>query len=115
VFVPNPDSLPARWLESRWAFRDVGAHLHEFSRRSLDTLLAAAGFRPESDERIFAYTVFAWVQTLANLAPLSHNYLYYRLKRGVDFGQGLTADLLAALALAFALPLGTMLAFAEHW
>lgn len=119
VCVPNPDSWPARHLEARWAFRDVGSHLHEFSRTSLDHLLQAAGFQAERSERILAYTVFAWIQTLANLAPLPHNYLYYRLKRGQDFGRSrwslLVGDFLGLLSLIFAFPLGAALAFAEHW
>jgi len=118
VCVPNPDSLLARLLGRRWAFRDIESHLHEFSRRSLDELLRQAGFRPECNYRIFAYTFFTWVQSLANLGPLPHNYFYYRLKRGWSFNWSrarlLAGDTLAVICLLPAIVVGSPCALAEH-
>lgn len=119
VCVPNPNSLPARLLGKRWGFRDIESHLHEFSRCSLDELHRQAGFQPEKSHRIFAYNLFAWVQSLANLSPLPHNYFYYRLKRGWVFGFGrialFTRDVLAALWLLPAVVIGTGCALVEHF
>jgi len=118
ICVPNPNSLPARLFGKRWGFRDVESHLHEFSRCSLDELHRQAGFQPESSHRILAYNLFAWVQSLANLSPLPHNYLYYRIKRGWDFGSGriamLTCDILALLWLLPAIVIGAGCALVEH-
>lgn len=118
ICVPNPDSWPAEWLGPRWAFRDVGAHLHEFSRRSLDAVFRRTGFQPAHTHRLFAYTLFAWVQSLANFSPLPHNYLYYRLKRGWTFGRGRLAlvvgDVVAALWLLPGVSWGGALALLEH-
>jgi len=116
ICVPNPDSWAPRVLGTRWAFCDLGAHLHEFSRRSLDQLLAQSGFRPERTARFFVYTLFTWVQSLANLTPLlPHNYLYYRLKRGDDFGWSrgvrVIGDLFAVIVLLPALMVGVCLAY----
>lgn len=118
VCVPNPDCRLARWLGSAWAFRDRSAHCHEFSRRSLDRLLAQGGFEPVREERVFAYTLFACIQSLANLGPFPHNYIYYRLKRGTDFGWSrvttLAVDLAAALWLLPAALLGGLWAAVER-
>ena len=118
ICVPNPDSAAARVFGGRWAFRDTEAHLHEFSRRSLDSLFARYGFQPVRVQRLWAYTFFAWVQTLCNAMPGPHNYLYYRLKRGRRYFakpvlQSL-ADCCAAAMLCVAVPVGGACAAIEH-
>jgi SAM-dependent methyltransferase len=118
VCVPNPDSMAARLFGGRWAFRDPEAHLHEFSRRSLDVLFARHGFEPDSVQRLWAYTFFAWVQTLCNAMHGPHNYLYYRLKRGRKYFESpliqTLADCLAAVTLCVAVPVGSVCAAIEY-
>ncbi len=118
VCVPNPDSPAAIFFGSRWAFRDTESHLHEFSRQSLDLLFARHNFSPLNDQRLWSYTFFAWVQTLLNLMPGPHNYLYYRLKRGRRyFAMALIqwlADCYAFAMLPLMLPVGAACAAFEH-
>lgn len=118
VCVPNPDGTAARLFGDRWAFRDTEAHLHEFSRRSLDALFARYDFHPVRAQRLWAYTFFAWVQTLCNVMPGPHNYLYYRLKRGRRYFDGRVAqalvDCCAATALCVAVPVGGACAAIEQ-
>jgi hypothetical protein len=118
VCVPNPDSVLARFFGECWAFRDVEAHLHEFSRQSLDTLFVKYGFRPMRVQRMWAYVFFAWVQSLCNVMPGPHNYLYYRLKRGRTYSANAwlqaVSDCCAAAVLLFAVPVGVACAAVEY-
>lgn len=118
ICVPNPESAAARLFGDRWAFRDTEAHLHEFSRRSLDALFARYDFRPVGVQRLWAYTFFAWVQTLCNAVPGPHNYLYYRLKRGRRYFPNrivqAVADCCAAAMLCVAVPVGGACAAIEQ-
>lgn len=118
ICVPNPDGAAARLFGDRWAFRDTEAHLHEFSRRSLDALFARYDFQPVRAQRLWSYTFFAWVQTLCNLMPGPHNYLYYRLKRGRRYFDSRVvqalADCGAAAALCVAVPVGAACAAIEQ-
>lgn len=118
ICVPNPDSTAARLFGDRWAFRDTEAHLHEFSRRSLDALFAKYDFQPILAQRLWAYTFFAWVQTLCNVMPGPHNYLYYRLKRGRRYFESRVvqalADGYAVAVLCAAVPVGSACAAIEQ-
>lgn len=118
ICVPNPDSWLAKSFGRHWAFRDTNSHVHEFSRQSLDQIHRRAGFTPEYHVKIFNYTWFTWVQSLSNLAPLPHNYIYYRIKRGWTFDTNrsclISRDILASISLIPSVIIGTVLALVEH-
>lgn len=118
ICVPNPDSILARLCRDHWAFRDTGSHLHEFSRRSLDALFARYGFKPVRAQKMWIYTLFAWVQSLCNIVIKPHNYMYYRLKRGRDYFANkwlqVGMDCCAAAVVCGVLPVGFACAALEH-
>ena len=118
VCLPNPDSLSSRAFALGWAFRDKGAHLHEFSRQSVDLLFAKYGYAPLKAGRIFVYSLFCYLQSFCNAISSQHNYIYYRFKRGKRFYENpfkqILMDLLAIGVLCCISPLALFLTFFEH-
>jgi len=118
VCVPNPQSLIAKVLGLKWAFRDVSSHLHEFSSESLNQIHCNAGFKLLGSRKMLSYNIFSWIQSLANLSPFPHNYIYYRMKRGWTFGMSKTrllcCDLLSALWIIPSIMIGITGGFCEH-
>ncbi len=86
VSVPDAASLQCRMLGTRYPYRDVPAHLHQFTDKSLDILLARHGFIPSFSCFSSAYSAFGWLQGLMNIFETPMNYYYYRKKRGHTFG-----------------------------
>lgn len=117
VSVPNAASLQHRWFGAGYAYFDVPAHLHQFTPASLDRLMATHGFERMGQKTIPNYIAFGWVQGLLNLFVNPRNYLYYRLKRGWDFGlspgRRWALDLLSLLLVALALPVAAILTAVE--
>lgn len=117
VSVPNAASLQHRWFGAGYAYCDVPAHLHQFTPASLDRLMADHGFERLGQKAIPNYIAFGWVQGLLNLFVKPRNYLYYRLKRGWDFGlspgRRRALDLLSFLLVAPALPVAAILTAVE--
>lgn len=86
VSVPNAESLQYRLLGERFAYYDAPNHLHQFTPRSLDRLFDGIGFERFRATGSPPYAAFGWLQGLLNLFNARHDYLYYRWKRGWDFG-----------------------------
>jgi hypothetical protein len=86
VSVPNAASLQYSLLKERFAYYDVPHHLHQFTPASLDKLMMKFGYKCASEYGSFSYASFGWLQGLMNLFNSRHDYLYYRKKRGWDFG-----------------------------
>ena len=86
ISVPNAASLQLAALKTGFAYYDIPHHLHQFSPESLDTLLGNYGFVRGRDFPSLSYASFGWLQGLLNLCNARHDYLYYRRKRGWDFG-----------------------------
>jgi hypothetical protein len=86
VSVPNADSLQYRLLKDRFAYYDVPHHLHQFTGESLDRLFDRFGFERIREFGSFSYAGFGWLQGMLNLFNARHDYLYYRKKRGWDYG-----------------------------
>lgn len=86
VSVPNAASFQSALFKERFAFYDPPHHRHQFTPRSLDRLLARFGFARVRGFGSFAYAAFGWLQGLLNLFNSRHDYLYYRTKRGWDYG-----------------------------
>lgn len=116
VSVPNAASLQYALLGERSAFFDAPHHLHQFTPRSLDLLLERHGLERRKAHRSFVYAHFGWLQGLLNLCNSRHDYLYYRRKRGWDYGlrPGRRALLDAYNAVLAALFLAPSLALAVH-
>ena len=118
VCVPNPQSFVAKFSGPKWAFRDVDSHLHEFTNKSLNLIHTNAGFKLLGSRKILSYNIFSWVQSLANLSPLPHNYIYYRTKRGWTYGMSpiklLIHDIMSTLFLIPAIIVGTLGGLYEH-
>ena len=113
VSVPNADSFQYLVFRERFAFYDVPHHLHQFTPRSLDRLLERHGFERAGGSGSLTYAVFGWLQGALNLFNSRHDYLYYRRKRGWDFGlsplrRGALDVYNAVLALFFLLPCGAL-------
>lgn len=81
VSVPNADSLQYRCLGRRYAYYDVPNHHHQFSLRSLDTLMQCCGLSRMDLAHSTVYNAFGWLQGSLNLMGGRHNRMYYRLKR----------------------------------
>ena len=109
ISVPNCDSWQHKLLGSHYAFFDPQQHLHQFSMESLDQLLINYGF---TKNKLFfspPYSGFGWLQGMMNLFNKTHNYFYYRMKRGVPHSSGIIRQRLLdayniILALLLALP-----------
>ncbi len=118
VAVPNAASRQCRLLGPRYAFFDPESHVHQFTPRSLDLVFARHGFRRMALVSPLPYTAFGWLQGLLNFAGPRRNYLYYRLKRGWDFGmprsRRLLLDLLHLALAAAACPAAAVLALADR-
>ncbi len=80
VEVPNFGSWQARIGGPDWFHIDVPRHLLHFNRRSLESLLARAGFVVERC-RTFSleYDAFGLMQTMLNKACRTPNYLFQAL------------------------------------
>lgn len=105
VSVPNAASRQYRWFGSAFAFFDVPNHLHQFSTRSLDSLLARFGFRRIETVPSWPYNTFGYTQGLLNVLTGTHNYLYYRIKRK-SLHSSLWLDLAHAILLPILVPIG---------
>lgn len=84
VSVPNAASWQCRWLGRRYAFYDPPGHLQQFTPDSLNRLFTRHGFVRTGAAISWPYNVFGWIQGLLNLVMPGHNYIYYRLKRGIS-------------------------------
>jgi len=117
ISVPNAASMQHRWFARGYAYYDVPAHLHQFTPRSLDRLMQDHGFERAGRKTMANYIGFGWVQGLINLFVVPPNYLYYRLKRGWDFGlsprRRRLLDLLSLLLVAPVLPVAALLTAIE--
>jgi hypothetical protein len=114
VSVPNARSFQYRWLHGAYAFYDVPNHLHQFTNQSLDFLMSRYGF--ERQKTIFSrpYNTFGWTQGFLNVLTLSHNYLYYRLKRK-NVNASLAMDFANFVLLPLTVPLGWIFGIMEAW
>ena len=81
VSVPNASSLQYSLFGEMFAFHDVPNHLHQFTRRSLVSLMQRHGFEYTRSFFSTPYNLFGLVQGFTNVVTRSKNYLYYRLKR----------------------------------
>jgi hypothetical protein len=113
VSVPNADSFQYLLLRERFAFYDAPHHVHQFTPRSLDRLLERHGFERVGGCGSLTYAAFGWLQGALNLFNSRHDYLYYRRKRGWDFGlsplrRGALDMYNAVLSLVFLLPCGAL-------
>lgn len=88
ISVPCVDGLQYRWFGRRFAFYDVPSHVSQFSRTSLLKLLEKYGFSVEKEFFSGPYIGFGYIQGVLNYLNRTHNYFYYRLKRGNRFGHG---------------------------
>lgn len=86
IAVPNAGSTLYHLLKKRFTYHDQASHIHQFSRNSLDQLMAEHGFLPGGQYFSFAYSFFGYLQSLLNLGNLRLNFLYFYLKRGQSFG-----------------------------
>jgi len=114
VSVPNAGSRQYKWFGSAYAFFDVPHHLHQFSQKSLDLLMARHGFIGVESVVSWPYNVFGYTQGLLNLLTGTHNYLYYRLKRK-SLKPSLWLDLLHVPLLPLLVPTGAALAFLDSF
>lgn len=117
ISVPNNGSWQYQWFGCRYAYFDAPNHPHQFSDASLDLLMQNFGFKKDSQFFLFPYIVFGYVQGLLNCVMPTHNYFYYRFKRGTLFEytcvQRYLLDLYALLGLAVAIPLGVVLSLLD--
>jgi SAM-dependent methyltransferase len=116
--VPNGRSLQRRLFGAGYAYDDVANHVHQFCPDSLDLVMGRHGFERQETVSGFAYAYFGWLQGALNLFSPSrlHNYLYYRIRRGVDFGLPSFQRMLldsweACLAVGLAVPSGIAVLF----
>ena len=82
VSVPNRASWQYRWFGHAYAYYDVPNHLHQFTPGSLGRLMQRFGFHQVATVSSWPYNTFGYTQGLLNMLTHTHNYLYYRLKRG---------------------------------
>jgi hypothetical protein len=92
ISVPNGDSLLYRILGRHFAYYDPESHRHTFTRTSLEMLLTQQGFVVERQDAGLVYELFGAIQTALNCLNPTHNFLYYRRKRGRDFGTGASSQ-----------------------
>ena len=117
ICVPNAGSWQAHGFGGKWTYYDVPNHLHQFSPVSLASLMQHAGFELESECYSFTYIFAGYVLSFANLAAPTHNYFYYRKKRGVasSFSRAMTCvfDLASYLVILVSILPAFLLALAE--
>jgi len=81
ISIPNVASFQCKLFGESYAFTDIPSHLHQFSPKSLDTLMSRYGFKKTSNIISWPYNIFGYVQGLLNFATGTHNYVYFRIKR----------------------------------
>lgn len=78
---PNGASWEFSLFGARWFHLDMPRHLHLFSPRGMERLLAACGFQVERiDGWAWDYNVFGFVQSALNAVSFETNRLYKTLK-----------------------------------
>lgn len=83
ISVPNSQSWLFNLFKSHWAYYDKTSHLYQFSPRSLEIFMEKIHWRKSQEEFGLFYESFGVMQTFLNVFSKRHNYLYYRLKRGI--------------------------------
>ena len=96
VSVPNGASLQWALTKHRWTYYDPGAHFSQFTPRSLEEVMATAGYETVRRRHSPVYGSFGAIQSSINLLR-PRNELYGALKRGE---RGLSPAALAANGLA---------------
>ncbi len=86
ISVPNSESMLYRIAGQNYAYYDPESHIHQFSKESLGKLLERFGFAEEKVFFSLSYSFFGYLQSFINYGNLRHNFLYYHLKRGTEFG-----------------------------
>ncbi len=118
VSVPNVDSLQFKLFKTNWPYFDPPFHLHQFSRESLEKLMAKKGFVTERYFHGAAYSVFGFLQGFMNFLSPFHNYFYFRKKRawtfGLSRGRLFLLDLYNALLIAIFLAPAVLLSLWER-
>lgn len=101
VAVPNFGGAQAQASGRHWFHLDLPRHLWHFRRRSLELLLAKAGFRPARCSTLsFEYDWYGTLQSWMNRAWADENRLYAVLKGQPASGAETAQRLSAAAALA---------------
>ena len=108
VAVPNAQSLQWRMFKTSWTYYDSESHVCQFSPASLTRLFGDAGFVVEKQSSIAVYELFGYLQSFVNIFIAPHNYLYYRMKRGVASSEWQRVVLSYLLCVLFA-PLSILL------
>ena len=88
ISVPNVDSIQYKIFGKKFAYYDIPNHIHQFSVKSLNNLMAKYDFVPYKYFFSFSYSAFGYIQGFLNYFNKYHNYFYYRKKRGTDFKLG---------------------------
>ena len=82
VGVPNMASLQARIARGSWYHLDVPRHCHHFTAQSLESTLAATGFRVVGVSHFSPeYNVSGCLQSLYNLLGFPRNFIYGESRR----------------------------------
>lgn len=97
IAVPNADSTLYKMSGKHFSYYDPYSHVHQFSYASLLLLMKKCGFEQKRMFFSFAYSSFGYLQSMLNLVNVEHNFLYYYLKRGKEFGKNRTALFLRGL------------------
>ena len=117
ISVPNASSFQYKWYGKKYAYYDSPSHLHQFSSKSLDVLLGRYGFFRKKDFIVYQYQLFGHIQGLHNAIFPKHNYLYYRKKRGENFGlrkrELFVLDFYSYACLAVCVPVGLVLSIVD--
>jgi 2-polyprenyl-3-methyl-5-hydroxy-6-metoxy-1,4-benzoquinol methylase len=89
IAVPRARSLQAKLTGKTWIHLDVPRHLHHFSDRSLQQVLARHSFLVQSVMRHeFEYDLMGWVQSLSNRVMKSPNLFFQMVTGHAPKGKG---------------------------
>ncbi|MGA3292444.1 MAG: class I SAM-dependent methyltransferase [Candidatus Acidiferrales bacterium] len=109
IAVPDAGGLEARTFGARWFHLDVPRHLFHFTRKSLASVLRAAGFAGlRSWHQEFEYDLLGWSQSALNAMGFPPNLFFHALtgrKLNVGKAEVVVNWVLGAAFSALALPL----------
>jgi len=93
IAVPDAGGLEARTFGARWFHLDVPRHLFHFTRKSLASVLRAAGFAGlRSWHQEFEYDLLGWSQSALNAMGFPPNLFFHadgpQIERGESGGRG---------------------------